>query len=123
MIKETVRDLRKNSTTAELIFWNAVRNRKLCRKKFFRQHPIRFEIDGQKRFFIADFYCSERKLVIEIDGSIHEMQKDYDVLRTHIINKMGLKVVRFKNEDIVYRLNKVLLRLKEEITSKHQLSG
>jgi len=118
MIREKVRNLRKNSTTAELIFWNAVRNRKICGRKFYRQHPIRFEIDGQKRFFIADFYNSEQNLVIEIDGSIHEKQKNYDELRTHIMNKMGIKVIRFKNEDIVYRLDKVLSNLKNKITSE-----
>jgi len=116
MIKETVRGLRKNSTKAEMKLWKAVRNRKLCGIKFFRQHPIGFEVDGKKQFFIADFYCSEKKLVVEIDGIIHEKQKDYDELRTYIMNKMEIKVMRFKNQEIEHNLNKVLTVLRNELT-------
>ena len=85
LIKETVRSLRINSTKGEKIFWEAVRNRKINGKKFLRQFPIKFEIFGQKRFFIADFYCFECKLVVELDGKIHERQKDYDEMRTQLI--------------------------------------
>ncbi|MFC1649970.1 endonuclease domain-containing protein [Candidatus Latescibacterota bacterium] len=121
MIKETVRNLRKNSTESELIFWNVVRNRKLCGKKFCRQHPIKFEIEGKPRFFIADFYNAEQKIVIEIDGSIHMLQKDYDELRTYIMNSMGIKVIRFSNENIKKNLDNVLIKLKEELISKSGL--
>ena len=72
LIKQTVRDLRKNQTLSEVKIWKAVRNRKLKGKKFLRQHPIRFNMDGRKRFFIADFYCHEKNLVVEIDGKIHQ---------------------------------------------------
>jgi len=84
-------------------------------KKFLRQHPIRFEMDGRRRFFIADFYCHEKKLVLEIDGKIHQRQKDYDQLRTHIINTLGIKVIRFKNEEIEVNLELALDRLKEHL--------
>jgi very-short-patch-repair endonuclease len=86
--------------------------------KFLRQHPIKFEIDGQKRFFVADFYNFEQKLVVEIDGSIHMMQKDYDELRTYIINMLGMKVIRFSNEDIDKNLNGVIRILKKELISE-----
>ncbi len=115
IIRKLVRDLRKNSTNSERIFWEAIRNRKLNGKKFVRQFPLRFEIDGQKRFFIADFYCFESKLVIEIDGLIHERQKDYDELRELIIKEMGMRVVRFRNEDVEENLDEVLLRLKRSL--------
>ena len=115
LIKETVRTLRRNSTSSEKLLWQAVRNRNLKGVKFFRQHPIRFEIDGYKRFFVADFYCPEYKLVVELDGNIHERQKDYDMMRTHIMNIMGITVVRFKNEEIEFNLEKVLSELKEYI--------
>ena len=72
LIIETVRKLRKQSTKAEKIFWEVVRNRKIKGKKFQRQFPIRFEIDGKQRFFITDFCCFENKLVVELDGQIHE---------------------------------------------------
>ena len=117
MIKETTRNLRKNSTDAESIFWNVVRNRKLCGNKFNRQYPITFEIDGRARFFVADFYNSEQNLVVEIDGLIHLSQKEYDELRTYIVNKLGIKVIRFRNEDIINNLDNVLIKLKKELTS------
>ncbi|MFQ5706095.1 MAG: endonuclease domain-containing protein [bacterium] len=107
-IKQTVRKLRKEQTKSESMFWQAVRNRKLKGKKFLRQHPICFEIDGRTRFFIEDFYCHEKRFVVEIDGKIHLKQKDYDALRTHIINVLGMKVIRFKNEEIERNLEAVL---------------
>jgi very-short-patch-repair endonuclease len=55
---------------------------------------------GKKRFFVDDFYCAEKKIIIEIDGKIHENQVDYDSLRDHLINEMGIRVVRIKNEDL-----------------------
>ena len=99
IIQEVARGLRKNQTLSEKIFWEMVRNRRLG-VKFLRQRVIAFPHEGKTRFFIADFFCSEKKLVIEIDGAIHEMQKDYDELRSYIINQLGIKVIRFKNEDM-----------------------
>ncbi len=115
LIKQTVRKLRKNQTKSESMFWQAVRNRKLKGKKFLRQHPICFEIDGRRRFFVADFYCHEKILVVEIDGKIHLRQKNYDALRTHIINVLGMKVIRFKNETIEMNLEAVLERVGEHL--------
>jgi very-short-patch-repair endonuclease len=100
LMKEVARDLRKNQTESEKIFWEAVRGRKFLNKKFIRQYMIKFELSGVRRYFIADFYCSEEKLIIEIDGKIHENQKEYDELRTKIINILGISVVRIKNEEI-----------------------
>ena len=108
LIKETTRSLRRRSTQSEEIFWEAVRNRKINDKKFQRQFPIKFEYFGQQRFLIADFYCHEHKLVVEIDGPIHERQKDYDEMRTEIINRLGIRVIRIKNEEIETNIEKVL---------------
>jgi very-short-patch-repair endonuclease len=115
IIKETVRLLRKKSTPAEKIFWEAVRNRKLLGLKFFRQHPIECDVDGKKRFFIADFYNAEHNVVIEIDGGIHESQKDYDDLRTFVLSFKDIKVIRFSNEEIITNIGKVLNKLKKEL--------
>ena len=111
IIKETARFMRKKSTKGELIFWEAVRNRKHKGLKFLRQHPIQFEMDGRKRFFVADFFCFEQKLIVEIDGKIHEEQKEYDTLRTHIIKNSGFQVIRIKNEDIENSIENVLKRI------------
>ncbi|MDP2982167.1 MAG: endonuclease domain-containing protein [Candidatus Latescibacter sp.] len=97
---EMARILRQRSTSAENAFWEAVRGRRFKVLRFQRQHPIRFEMDGRWRSFIADFFCFEHRLVVEIDGGIHEQQKEYDELRTYIINTLGYRVSRFTNEDV-----------------------
>ena len=115
LIKQTVRELRKNQTKSESMFWQAVRNRKLRGKKFLRQHPICFEIDGRRRFFVADFYCHEKRLVVEIDGKIHVRQKDYDALRVYLINFLGMQVIRFSDDEIETNLEGVLERVVEHL--------
>lgn len=109
--KQLARELRKNSTSAVHIFWQAVRNRKFLNKKFYRQYPIYFDLLGKETFYIADFYCYEEKLIIEIDGGYHLRQKDYDKLRTEIINLLGIKVIRFTNEQVTNNLKNVLEEL------------
>lgn len=111
-MREITRNLRKKQTESEKIFWDVVRNRKLG-IKFVRQFALCFTYQGQKRFFIADFFCHEKKLIVEIDGGIHENQKDYDNLRTYIINQLNIKVVRFKNEELhdVERIKNILKNL------------
>ena len=113
--KQLCRDLRKKQTNAEKIFWEAVRNRRFMGLKFYRQYPIFVDVDGRETFFIADFFCFEKKLVVEIDGKIHDYQKDYDALRTEIINRKGIDVIRFKNEEIEKNVDAVLRRLKMRV--------
>jgi len=86
--------LRKPLTPAEERFWKMARNRNLLGLKFRRQHPI-----GP---FIADFYCHELKLVVEIDGDVHDLEdvKQYDEQRENYIKELGLKVLRFQNGDV-----------------------
>jgi very-short-patch-repair endonuclease len=86
-------------TPAEKRVYATVRNRKFMGLKFLRQHPIRVEIDNQKRFFVPDFYCAAKKLVLEIDGAVHDNQLEYDTLRTWVINQLGMRVARIKNQD------------------------
>lgn len=106
------RDLRRQSTEAEKIFWEAVRNKKLLNRKFTRQHPILYDLNGSESFFIADFFCYEEKLIAEIDGFVHNFKLKEDTDRTDILNKLGLNVIRFKNEMIENNLNQVLEELK-----------
>jgi very-short-patch-repair endonuclease len=115
---ELCRELRKRSTPSEETLWVVLRNRKFLGKKFLHQHPIFFEYINRPSFFIADFYCSEHKLVVEIDGKSHDYQKEYDVLRTHIINALGIKVIRFKNNEIDNDLPDVLKRLENVLTHR-----
>ena len=94
--------LKKSMTEAEIILWKNLRNRKLCGLKFRRQHPI--------DIFIADFYCHEKKLIIEVDGGIHEneAQKEYDEGRTYELVEKGYKIIRFRNEEIMVNIDYVL---------------
>jgi len=94
------RELRKGQTDTENEFWELVRNRRFKGVKFLRQHPIELEYLGQKKHFVADFYCAKAKLIIELDGSIHENQKEHDELRTYLISNLGVRVVRINNEEL-----------------------
>jgi len=98
---EAARILRKRLTKSERKLWNLLRNREFFNFKFRRQHPIEFEDDDQKEFYIADFYCHKKKLIIEIDGSIHDYQKEYDQLREDIMILLEYRILRFKNEVIL----------------------
>jgi len=93
--------LRKNMTMAELILWKKLKDRKTVKVKFRRQHPI--------FIFIVDFYCHELKLVIEIDGEIHSSNeaKEYDINRTAELERFGIKVIRFTNEQVIHNPKQV----------------
>ena len=113
--RELCRENRKNATHSEKIMWEIVRNRRLNGKKINRQFPIFYDFNGIESFYIADFYCHEKKLVIEIDGGYHEEQKEYDAKRTEIINLLGIKVIRFKNEEVEEDLINTIKRIKENL--------
>ena len=106
------RDLRKNSTNAEKLFWQAVRNKKFEERKFLRQHPFFHDVTGKETFFVADFYCHEEKLIIELDGKYHKYRLKEDEKRTEILNYLGVRVIRFSNEDVIKDLNNVLKKVK-----------
>ena len=102
-IVELARELRKNQTPAEKILWNELRGRKLNGLKFLRQHPIihaEYPENPRTHFYIADFYCYELKLVVELDGKIHDHQKEYDMERDAVLNGKGLNVLRIENEEV-----------------------
>ena len=102
------KELRLCMTDAEKMLWQKIRNKKLG-YKFRRQHPL--------NKFIADFYCHEIKLVIEVDGEIHEKpeRQDYDIGRTKELENLGIKVIRYKNEDIVKNIDVVITDILEII--------
>jgi len=95
------KELRKSMTEAEKVFWHMVRNRKICNLKFRRQQIV----DG----FIVDFFCSEARLIIEVDGPIHEKKKkmEIDKERTEIFKQRGLREIRFSNYEILNDPEKV----------------
>lgn len=96
------RELRQSETEAEKKFWlEILKNKKLSNFKFTRQKPI--------ENFIVDFYCAKLKLIIEIDGEIHKFQKVRDGERDNILKeKFGLRIIRYKNEDVLNNTEKIL---------------
>lgn len=110
--KQTCRELRKRSTSSEQLFWEEVRDRRFLGLKFYRQHPLFVDMNGRETFYVADFYCHELKLVIELDGKIHNYNKQHDKARTEVINTQSVNVVRFKNQEIEHDLRKVLDELR-----------
>ena len=115
-IKERARELRKNQTPEEQIVWGFVRNRRLGGVKFFRQHPILYNQSNQTHFFIADFYSREASLVVEIDGKIHERQKEYDKQRDLILRMKNLQVVRITNHQVQNNLEQVIELIQKAAT-------
>jgi very-short-patch-repair endonuclease len=68
--------------------------------------------------FIVDFYCHSAGLVIELDGDVHEEQKEYDLGRDKILEEMGLHVVRYSNDDVLINLTRVLSQVNELLGNK-----
>ena len=101
--------LRRNETKAEKLLWEKLRNNQLEGLKFRRQHPV--------NIYIADFYCHKFKLIIELDGDYHnqEEQKQKDEVRTEVLRLNGLKIIRFKNEEVEQDINQVLTTIKNKI--------
>ena len=116
---ELAREMRKHPTKAEKIFWEMVRNRRFYNIKFYRQYPLFYDFGGKESFFITDFYTYEKKLAVEIDGKRHEKTKEEDAMRTEMINHLGISVVRFKNEEILYRIEEVKERLKKYLFNQN----
>ncbi len=101
IIFELAKKLRNNVTATEMILWGKLKEH-FPRLKFRRQHPI--------SIYIADFYCHSKKLIIELDGSIHNLAdvKNNDQIRQTDLENLGIKVLRCTNEDILYHLKATL---------------
>jgi len=101
--------LRKNMTLAELILWKKLKEKGLINTKFRRQHAI--------SNYIVDFYCHEHKFVIEVDGEIHDNieNQEYDLSRTSEIKEFGIKIIRFTNDEVIFHLDEVIKKIREQI--------
>ena len=111
---QLAREHRKNPTKAEKVFWEKVKNKNLNGLTFNRQFLMEYkEVMGNKLYYIADFHNFQNKLVIEIDGDIHEQQKEYDNEREIDIKYMGYQVLRFSNDEVIYNWEKVEKRILE----------
>jgi len=109
MLKETAKELRKNMTLTEILFWKRVNKKQCLGYDFDRQKPI--------LNYVVDFYCKDLKLAIEIDGQSHNHEDIYvaDKMRQEEIEKLGVTFLRFKNEEILQNLNSVIEILQHNI--------
>jgi len=98
-LKPRRRLLRHDSTEAEKVLWNKLRNRKLG-YKFIRQYSV----DG----YVMDFYCPKAKLGVEVEGKIHEQKKTYDTYRERYLREFNIRILKFKNEEVQVNISEVL---------------
>jgi len=101
-LRKRARDLRNNATYSEVLLWRKIR-RKSLGYEFHRQVPI----DG----YIVDFYCHELNLAIEVDGSSHDNKYEYDISRQRVLERLGVRFIRFENIDVNSNMNDVLRAL------------
>lgn len=109
---EFAKAMRNEPTEAEEFLWNSISESQIQGIRFKRQHPV--------LYFIADFYCHKAKLIIEIDGGYHlePEQYRYDVNRDEELSLLGLKVLRFSNEQVMFETEKVLYIINEEVKKR-----
>jgi very-short-patch-repair endonuclease len=100
MTRQFAKTLRKQMTDAERLLWRHLRNRGLGGWKFRRQYPV-----GP---FIVDFICLEKNVAIEVDGGQHAENEEQDIQRSAYLNKMGYRVLRFWNNQVLQETEAVL---------------
>jgi very-short-patch-repair endonuclease len=99
-LKQKSRALRNNPTLAEKILWQEIRNRKIRGYQFSRQKPI--------DIYVVDFYCNKLNLVIEVDGASHGSREIEDKIRQERIERLGIKFLRFTDEEVINHMKEVL---------------
>jgi len=107
---EAARILRKSMTSSEKLLWDKLKGNQICVLRFRRQHPI--------NFFIADFYCHEIRLVVETDGIIHDLQKEYDDGREAEMEKYYIKTLRFTNHEVENNIKKVVSEIEIQVIER-----
>ena len=111
LLKQFAREMRNKPTEAEKMLWNILYNKGIDGHKFRRQHII-----GN---YIADFICLKSNLIIEVDGSIHQLPENQasDVERTKWLLSQGYRVIRFKNEEVLFEIEKVIERISANLVA------
>ena len=110
--KLLARELRKNMTQAEQLLWRRLQRKQVLGVTFYRQKPL--------AGYIADFYCAVAMLVIELDGSQHYAPdaQQYDAVRTQTLEAMGLRVLRFDNQQVFQELEAVMQVIFAEVEAR-----
>jgi len=102
-LKPLAREMRRHPTPAEDKLWQRLRNRRLLGFKFRRQHPI--------DRFVVDFYCPEARLVIEVEGPIHQYTREEDAIRREFLESLGLRILQFTNDEVDSALDSVIEKI------------
>jgi very-short-patch-repair endonuclease len=111
--RDFARHLRKDQTAVEQIVWDLLKNRKCLGLKFRRQHVL--------AGFIVDFYCDECKLAIELDGDVHDRQKDYDELRDREISAKDIYIIRIRNVEINNNPQIIVKKINDFLSLSHKM--
>jgi very-short-patch-repair endonuclease len=109
-LKQRAREMRNNSTKGEIKFWCELLRKNQTGYKFYRQKIL--------NHFIVDFYCAKLKLVIEIDGTSHDGKEKYDIKSERLLESLGLKVIRYKDLDVLNNFHLVEKDFEKEIKSR-----
>ena len=104
---EKAKMIRNKITFHEKLLWEKLKNKQICGVRFRRQHPI--------DIFIADFYCHAARLVVELDGDIHNYKREYDDGRAAEIEKYLIKVLRVTNSEVEENISDVIRRIENEV--------
>jgi very-short-patch-repair endonuclease len=102
--------MRHAPTPAEDRLWQHIRNRKIAGSKFRRQYTI--------ERFIVDFICMERRLIIEVDGDVHQYQQEHDAIRQEFLESRGFRVLRFGNEEVLSGIEGVVEGIQAALQGK-----
>jgi len=105
-LKNLARANRKSGNLSEVLLWQELQHCKLG-VRFTRQKPI-----GN---YVADFYCREKNIVIEIDGWTHDNKYEYDAARDEYMKSLGIRVIRISDKDVKQDMNNVLIWIKHNI--------
>jgi very-short-patch-repair endonuclease len=105
--RKFARYLRKKETKAEKKLWELLKSRRCEGLKFRRQHPI--------HYYVVDFYCHKERLIVEVDGGIHSNKyiKEHDENRTAELERYGIRILRFSNEEVINNTAEVVTKIKE----------
>ncbi len=108
-LKPLARQMRHEPTRAEDALWQRLRNRQIAGHKFRRQHSI--------DRFIVDFYCADAQLIIEVDGAVHDFTPEEDAIRQEFLESLGLRVIRFTNDQVLDDIAAVLDAIRNALVS------
>ncbi len=113
-LKPQARAMRAEPTPEEDLLWERLRSSQVHGVRFRRQHTI--------NRFVVDFYCAKARLIVEVDGPIHDLQRDEDLQRQEVLENQGFRFLRFTNNDVRQHLDRVVSDIAEDVQRALELS-